>query len=396
MKILYLWDADYPWDVRVEKICKSLHANGHDVHIAARNLKKQQQREVNDGLVIHRLPVWKSDRLNYIFSFPLFFSPVWMRFLRKIVTEEGIDLVMVRDLPLAISGIWIAKQFNIPSVLDMAEDYVALVKSIWDNRKFQSLNLIVRNPYFAKLVERYSLPKFDRIMIVVDEAKNVVLDAGVEEQNIVLVGNTPNIEKTRQRSDSNSDHDENINRITEAYSLIYTGGVTLGRGIQEVVKIIPDIVERIPDFLLVVVGAGYAVERLKKMAAELGVEKRIIWSGWVDHNELYKYINAANIGIIPHYRSTHVDTTIPNKIFDYMACGLPVIASDSPPMKRVVEESNVGRAYQCKDGDSLRQAIIEIFESKEDYGANGIKAVEEIYNWNVDESRLLTMIESIN
>ncbi|MCG7870669.1 MAG: glycosyltransferase family 4 protein [Candidatus Thiodiazotropha lotti] len=396
MKILYLWDADYPWDVRVEKICKSLHANGHDVHIAARNLKKQQQREVNDGLVIHRLPVWKSDRLNYIFSFPLFFSPVWMRFLRKIVTEEGIDLVMVRDLPLAISGIWIAKQFNIPSVLDMAEDYVALVKSIWDNRKFQSLNLIVRNPYFAKLVERYSLPKFDRIMIVVDEAKNVVLDAGVEEQNIVLVGNTPNIEKTRQRSDSNSDHDENINRITEAYSLIYTGGVTLGRGIQEVVKIIPDIAERIPDFLLVVVGAGYAVERLKKMAAELGVEKRIIWSGWVDHNELYKYINAANIGIIPHYRSTHVDTTIPNKIFDYMACGLPVIASDSPPMKRVVEESNVGRAYQCKDGDSLRQAIIEIFESKEDYGANGIKAVEEIYNWNVDESRLLTMIESIN
>ncbi|MEW8418610.1 MAG: glycosyltransferase family 4 protein [Candidatus Thiodiazotropha endolucinida] len=396
MKILYLWDADYPWDVRVEKICKSLHVNGHEVHIAARNLKKLQKYEVIDGLVIHRLPVWKSDRLNYIFSFPLFFSPVWMRFLRKIVTQEGIDLVMVRDLPLAISGIWIAKQFKIPSVLDMAEDYVALVKSIWDLRKFQSLNLIVRNPYFAKLVERYSLPKFDRIMIVVDEAKNVVLDAGVEEKNVVLVGNTPNIEKTRQTSDSNSDHDESISRITESYSLIYTGGVTLGRGLQEVIKIIPDIVERIPDFLLVVVGTGYAVEKLKKMAAELEVENRIIWSGWVDHNELYKYINAANIGIIPHYRSTHVDTTIPNKIFDYMGCGLPVIASDSPPMKRVVEETNVGRAYQCKDGDSLRQAIFEIFESNEDYGTNGIKAVEEIYNWNVDESRLLTMIESLN
>ncbi|MEW8339058.1 MAG: glycosyltransferase family 4 protein, partial [Candidatus Thiodiazotropha taylori] len=361
-----------------------------------RNLKKLQKYEVIDGLVIHRLPVWKSDRLNYIFSFPLFFSPVWMRFLRKIVTQEGIDLVMVRDLPLAISGIWIAKQFKIPSVLDMAEDYVALVKSIWDLRKFQSLNLIVRNPYFAKLVERYSLPKFDRIMIVVDEAKNVVLDAGVEEKNVVLVGNTPNIEKTRQTSDSNSDHDESISRITESYSLIYTGGVTLGRGLQEVIKIIPDIVERIPDFLLVVVGTGYAVEKLKKMAAELEVENRIIWSGWVDHNELYKYINAANIGIIPHYRSTHVDTTIPNKIFDYMGCGLPVIASDSPPMKRVVEETNVGRAYQCKDGDSLRQAIFEIFESNEDYGTNGIKAVEEIYNWNVDESRLLTMIESLN
>ena len=40
MNILYIWDADYPWDVRVEKICEALNNNGHEVHIASRNLKK--------------------------------------------------------------------------------------------------------------------------------------------------------------------------------------------------------------------------------------------------------------------------------------------------------------------------------------------------------------------
>ena len=60
MKILYLWDADYPWDIRVEKICKTLHTQGHEVHIACRNLNSLPSEELVDTITIHRLKAYKN------------------------------------------------------------------------------------------------------------------------------------------------------------------------------------------------------------------------------------------------------------------------------------------------------------------------------------------------
>ena len=127
MNILYIWDADYPWDIRVEKICNSLKNNGHEVHIAARNLKRLAEYEDLKGLHIHRLKTWKNEKLNYAFSFPAFFSPIWKRFLDSIIRKSRIDLVIVRDLPMAIAGIWSGRRNKIPVILDMAEDYVSII-----------------------------------------------------------------------------------------------------------------------------------------------------------------------------------------------------------------------------------------------------------------------------
>src|SRR5688500_5458658 len=149
MKILYIWDADYPWDVRVEKICHALMAGGHELHVAARNLKKRPVYENNAGLHVRRIKSWSNDRSNYFASFPLFCSPVWKRFLDSIIRVRGIELIVVRDLPMAIGGISAGRRAGIPVILDMAEDYVSMVRDIWHARKFQGLNLVVRNPYLA-------------------------------------------------------------------------------------------------------------------------------------------------------------------------------------------------------------------------------------------------------
>ena len=94
MKIPYIWDADYPWDIRVEKICQSLVSAGYEVHIASRNLKRNPVYEVDQRLHIHRIKTWKNDSLNYACSFPAFFSPAWKKFLDSIITSFVIDLII--------------------------------------------------------------------------------------------------------------------------------------------------------------------------------------------------------------------------------------------------------------------------------------------------------------
>jgi len=389
MQILYIWDADYPWDVRVKKICQSLHKHGHYVHIAARNLKRLPVYENIEGLHIDRLKTWKNEKLNYTLSFPAFFNPLWRRFLDLIIKKNKIELIIVRDLPMAIAGIWAGKKNYIPVVFDIAEDYVAMIWDIWRARKFQGLNLIVRNPYLARLVERYAFKKADHVLVVIDEAKEVVLRGGGDIEKITIVGNTPPLDLFR---DSNIILNDTLKLIEKRFSAIYIGGIQMGRGIQTVIDAIPIVIKEIPDFLFVVVGDGYATARLQKKIKEKQVQNHVLWIGWVDHKNIFDYIRASKIGVIPHLASDHVNTTVPNKIFDFMGAGVPVIASDATPMKRILEEAGCGVTFRSGDHVDLARAFLEIKKFGQDYGKNGSRAVKRKYNWREDEKRLLGVI----
>lgn len=391
MKILYIWDADYPWDIRVEKICDTLKSNGHEIHIASRNLKRKAVYEEARGISIHRIDTWKNDKLNYFFSFPLFFSPVWKRFLDRIIKKNNIEIIIVRDLPMAIAGIWAGKRANIPVIFDMAEDYVAMIRDIWKLRKYQGLNLLIRNPYFAKYVEQYSFRHADKIIVVVEEAINVVTKGGGDLNKITVVSNTPNLSDFENLECL---HNTDTALIKNHFSVIYTGGIQMGRGLQTVLAAIPKIIIDIPDFLFVIIGDGYASGRIKEMIKTQGLDKYVLWVGWVDHTDLFGYVKCCNVGIIPHFVTEHVKTTIPNKIFDYMGCGIPVISSDAAPMKQLLENEQCGITFRSGDADDMAKAIKTIHDSRFDYGNNGKNAVRKRYNWHEDEKKLIRVISN--
>jgi len=392
MNTLYMWDSDYPWDVRTEKICRSLARYGYEVHIAARNLKRRTLYENRDGIHIHRLTTWKSDRMNYALSFPLFFSPIWKTFIKRIVRFYEIDLIIVRDLPLAPLGIRTARKFAIPCIFDMAEDYVAMIRDIWNARKWQGLNLIVRNPYLAKAVEKYSFKNADHILVVVEESVDVVVRGGGSRGKVSIVSNTPSLESFIANDESSI---AELSVIKDRFSAIYVGGIQMGRGIQTVLEAIPAIVRHIPDFLFVVVGDGYATEYFRRIIRKTHLEDYVLWVGWVEHNNIYDYIRASKIGIIPHLVSEHVSTTIPNKIFDYMGLGLPVISTDAAPMKRILDEEGCGVTYRSGDADDMARAMLDVSASNIDRGINGIEAVQSKYNWAVAESKLINVVERL-
>ncbi len=392
MNILYIWDSDYPWDVRVEKICTTLSTNGHKVHIAARNLKKLPECEISNGIAIHRIKAYQNDRINYALSFPVFFSPIWSRFLDRVIIENAIDIIIVRDLPMAIAGIWAGKRHKIPMIFDMAEDYVAMIWDIWRARKFQGLNFFVRNPYLAKLVERYAFKHADHILVVVEEARDFVIKRSGQPGKITIVGNTPPLEAFIGTPPVSNDI---LDKIRCRFSVIYTGGIQMGRGIQVIFDAIPEIVKEIPEFLIVIVGDGYATPILKEKIRENNIQHYVLWVGWVDHKNIFDYIRACKIGIIPHFVTDHVNTTIPNKIFDYMGLGLPIIASEAIPMKRILEKEDCGFTFRSGDSMDLARVVKKAYQSDIEKGENGVNAVKRDYNWGEDTRRLLSVIDHV-
>ncbi len=395
MKILYIWDSDYPWDVRAEKICTTLAESGFEVHLAARNKKRRSVKEQLGAITIHRLKAFKSNFANEYLSFPFFANPIWLYFINRIIKTEDIKLIIVRDLPLAITGILVARKNRIPCVFDMAENYVAMLKDIWKKHKFKGMNIVVRNPHLANLVENYSLKKMDHILVVVDESVKFLKSKNVPENQITIVGNTPSYHEIKNGNNRVKLDEDILKRFESRYAAIYTGGIQMGRGIQLVFEAIPEIIKKIPEFLFVVVGDGYASVNLKKMIQNNNLSEYVFWVGWVEHKMVYEYIRNSNVGLIPHLTTEHVNTTIPNKIFDYMALELPIVASDAIPMKRIIEEEKCGIVFKSGDASSLSKSIIRVKEESTGYGSNGKIAVEKKFNWEVDGRRLVEAVKSV-
>ena len=96
----------------------------------------------------------------------------------------------------------------------------------------------------------------------------------------------------------------------------------------------------------------------------MGIGDSIKFLGWVNNKEVPEYIANADVGIVPHHKCSHWDNTIPNKLFDYMAAGKPVIVSNVIPMARIVNETECGKVYSDYDVDSL-VSVIEQLENND-------------------------------
>ena len=109
------------------------------------------------------------------------------------------------------------------------------------------------------------------------------------------------------------------------------------------------------------------------------------------------YILDSDICIVPHDVSDFINSTIPNKLFDYMACKKPVIASDAAPFKRIFEETDCGLIFKSKDISDFADKVVQLADPvlRKKMGANGFKAIASKYNWEHDSRVLQGIIKNI-
>jgi glycosyltransferase involved in cell wall biosynthesis len=388
LRVLYIWDADYPWDVRTEKICAALSTAGHQVHIAARNRNRLPVEAVLPEARVHRMPPWRwiTRRWDNLLSFPAFLNPRWSAHLKGVIQRNDPSIIIVRDLPLCPLAIRLARARRIPVVLDMAENYAALLQDVWDTGRRQRFDILVRNPSAARRVERYCLRRVDRILVVIEESGERLRRLGASDIPIDIVSNTPPRERTAlPRPEATG----------TGTTLAYLGIMELARGIADLIDAVRLLHQQGDQVRLLLVGGGRDLPLLEARAADLIGSGVIQFPGYIpSHAEALRIVSSADIGVIPHHASEWANTTIPNKLFDYMAAGLPVITSDNIPCARIVGNTGCGRVFRAKDPADLAEAVTRMGpEERRLMGEAGRRAIQERYNWETDTATLLAAIE---
>lgn len=391
-KIVFIYNEDYPWDIRVDKICHALMAAGHEVHLICNNKMERKSDECIKGLNIHRLRHFKHQFINTA----TFFNPIWLTKIYNVVSSVGPDLIIIRDLPLCLSGIWAAKIFRIPVIFDMAENYPEAMK-IWNlTGEYNFINRAIRNYKLSKFVEKISAKNVDMIFTVTEESKEHLLEIGAVNDKIRIIGNTPDLSFI-EANVSETQKEDIAALYKQQYLILYVGGFQHDRGLDVAIEGMVDVSHAIPESKLLLIGDGPGRAAYEHLAKRLNIVNHVKFLKYIDFPNIFHYIAISDLCIVPHLRSGHTDTTMPNKIFDYMAMGKPVLVSDAAPLKRLVHEENCGEFFISANPKDFAQKTIDLYRSGmlKEMGLNGKKACQKKYNWSANKTLLLEAIEQI-
>jgi len=394
MRICKVWDGDYPWDVRVEKVARSLTEAGHEVHLVARNRQRRRAHEHLAEAHVHRLKPWSllTERLDAMTMFPAFFNPRWIAAIMRTARAIRAEIMMVRDLPLAPTAIWVARVLDIPVVLDMAENYPAMMRSLWDVGVHRRTDVLVRNPSVVAAVERWVLARVDHTLVVVEESRDRILALGVRPERVTVVGNTPPMSRLQELP-------PRLHTNGEQLELIYLGLLEAPRGIGVLVDAMARARSTGLRARLTVLGEGRERRNFEERAHALGLDETTVrFLGRVPYTDAVRLLQTADVGVVPHAANESWNTTIPNKLFDYMAGGLAVLTSDARPAARVVRENAAGVIFRDSDAADCAAGIQRLAdpEFRARCGASGRRAVAERYNWELDAARMRAALDSVS
>ncbi|MBD3237965.1 MAG: glycosyltransferase [Candidatus Eisenbacteria bacterium] len=389
MRIGMLLDKPFPHDPRVANEARSLIDAGHEVFLFCLAPRPAAPRETRDRLEIVRYSIgerfWRkaSALILTVPAYRLWFRHRLPGFLRS----YGIEALHVHDLPLVGEGLRAARGAGIPCIADLHENYPAAVRLYDWARRFPGRWLV--HPQRWDAYERAVLPKVDRIVVVIEEARARLLAQGLPDDRIVVVENTvPVDEFERLPRDAAL-----IRRLREHFSVTYVGKFDRHRGLETAVDAARIARRAMPELLLVLVGTGATEPALVRRVRDHDLRDVVAFEGWQPFDRFASYVEGSALGLIPHLKSPHTDTTIPHKLFHFMLLARAVVATDCAPIARILRRTGAGRIYRSGDPEALAQVWLELRDQsrREDLGAAGREAVLSRYRWDVSARRLIDL-----
>jgi glycosyltransferase involved in cell wall biosynthesis len=354
---------DLATDQRVDKTARVLLDLGFEVVMVGRH-KHDSMKMPERPYETHRMRLlWEKGPMFYIeYNIRLFFY----------LLANQSALLVSNDLDTLMPNFLISRMFRIPLVYDSHEYFTEtpeligrpVVQGIW------------------KRIEKWIVPKLKDCITVNKSIAGLFHDLyGVD---FYVVRNIP----------ARKNYDEILSRkelglpVDKKIALLQGAGINIQRGAEEAVEAM----KYIEGVVLLIVGGGDVLPLLKKQVSNSGLEEKVMFIPKQVPDRLFSYTVNADIGLaIDKDTNINYRFSLPNKLFDYIHAGIPVLVSPLPEIKRVVEEYMVGDFIESHDPQYIASKISDMLsdENRILTWKQNLKLAAEALNWETEKQVLV-------
>jgi glycosyltransferase involved in cell wall biosynthesis len=176
--------------------------------------------------------------------------------------------------------------------------------------------------------------------------------------------------------------------------VLFQGGYSPNRNLHLLVQSAKFIKNK--NVVIVMMGFGDYEKELQQIAkSDKILDKKVFFFPAVDQSVLLEYSASADVGIIPY---PHIDLNsyycTPNKLFEFIQAGLPIIANDSPELNRFIKGNNIGFTKKIDNEKDIADMIDTYFKQSSDYKKNILKVRSKI-SWSVEENAFIEMMKGV-
>lgn len=373
MKVASIVLNNFKNDSRVLKENQSILKLGYEVNVIAMHEAPLPVKEEKDNTLVYRIPLvsrnwgkWKPIQILKYIEF----------IIRAYKLAKGSDICHCHDLnalPIGALVKWFGK---------------GKVKLVYDAHEYETHKNGVTGwmQKASMFLERRLIKHADKVITVSDTiAEEYQRLYGIEKPAVIL--NTPPKQKVEKkdlfRAEFNIDSDKTI--------FLYQGGLSAGRGIEQIIEAF----QKIDDASAVVVFMGYGP--LEQMISDVAnTNANIFYKPAVSPDVILDYTASADIGIsLIQDICLSYRYCLPNKLFEYIMAGLPVVVSDLPEMKKIVETNGIGATVKDDDVTSFIDAISKARRLDMAEMAEKMDSLSNLYNWEVQEEKLLGLYRGL-
>ncbi|MBL7920766.1 MAG: glycosyltransferase [Bacteroidia bacterium] len=359
---------DLVTDNRVNKTCLTLVESGFEVTLIGRKLP--------DSLPLSKTS-FKSIRIRLLFlKGPLFYFFFNIRLFFKLLFTKA-DLLFANDLDTLLPNYLVSKIRSIPLIYDSHElfcDVPELLNSpakrkIW--QKVESLivpklkTCITVNESIAKIFEEKYKVKFNVIRNISDAVSNF---------------------KPRPKTELGMPADKNI-------ILLQGAGINIDRGAEELI----DAMQFVQGAILYIIGSGDVWKVLEQKVKEQNLSDKITLINKIPKKELMHYTYNADLGLsIDKNTNLNYYYSLPNKIFDYIQAGTPILASKLPEIEKIITHYKIGSFIDDHKPQNIAKKINEILSSRKikEYKENTRAAAIEL-SWANEKQKLIAIFSQL-
>jgi glycosyltransferase involved in cell wall biosynthesis len=360
---------DLVTDQRVARTCNVLHDLNFDVLLIGRQQKKSQ-------------PLLKQNytckRLILLFeqgpAFYLFFN---LRLFLVLLFNKA-DMLLANDLDTLLPNYLVSKIKRIPLIYDSHEIFCEVPE----------LQLHKNKKKLWEKLESSIVPKL-KYAITVNKS---IADYFTKKYNapFIFVRNIPNYipnSQFKSRTDLNLP-------IHKKIILLQGAGINVQRGAEELLEAFKFLND---NYLLLIIGSGDVIHQLKQNVIHFNLQKKVLFINKISALELQHYTSLADLGItIDKDTNMNYHFSLPNKVFDYIHAGIPILASRLPEIEHVISTHQIGIFIDNHDPQHIA-AKIEAFINSDAYTKykNNTQKAALHYNWQNEKQKLITLIDQI-